>query len=413
MRVLNAMNPDDNLFGSATHNRVQPTAGTLQTSKQVDALANALALPLHIALPLSTVFESLPIATLLHDGQTVCHANRAAAELLGETEAATIIGRAVPDVLPTASVSAPVSQRSTEHLPDQGANEMGNSSNGATSDVQLKRRDGAPITVQMTETAMDIAGRTLVHVLLQENDEQLRRHQEELAHAGRLSTMGELVASIAHEINQPLYAISNYAGACQNALTDSSEASLARVARWTREIATQARRAGDIIARLGDFVRKAPPHRSTLNLNNLVIDSLDLLRFEIRRHKVRMGIELASPAPLVLADRVQIQQVIVNLIRNAFDALENLAPSKRRVAIVIQIHDLCISTHVEDGGKGLTQEEHAMLFQPFFTTKERGMGMGLAISRSIIEFHGGRLWATRNPEAGATFHFELPRLPTT
>ncbi len=186
--------------------------------------------------------------------------------------------------------------------------------------------------------------------------------------------------------------------------------SLERVTRWTKEIANQARRAGAIITGLGDFVRKAPPHRSTLNINNLVIDSLDLLRFEARRHQVRMGIELASPAPLVLADRVQIQQVIVNLIRNAFDALEFADPPKRRVAIVIETRDGRVLAHVEDGGKGLTADEHAMLFEPFFTTKERGMGMGLAISRSIIDSHGGRLWATRNPVAGATFHFELPLL---
>ncbi len=291
-------------------------------------------------------------------------------------------------------------------------------------ELEYRHHDGAlslvearvcPVLQQGRVTAMavgahDVRIRANEFALL-ESEEQLRRHQDELAHAGRLSTMGELVASIAHEINQPLYAIANYAGACQNALSNPSEESRARVAGWAREITHQARRAGAIITRLGDFVRKAPPHRSTLNMNNLVIDSLDLLRFEARRHQVRVGIELAPPAPLILADRIQIQQVIVNLIRNALDALEFVPPPNRRVAISINTEDARVVVHVEDGGKGLTADEHALLFEPFFTTKDQGMGMGLTISRSIIESHGGRLWATRNETAGATFHFELPMHP--
>ncbi len=406
---MNEPEPNDPSQGGPLRSPVRLPLAVSSASLQADALAEALALPLSVAFPLSTIFESIPIATLLHDGQTVCHANRAAAELLETAEAALLIGQGIDEILQTLSLRASRPPQRDDQQQDGVTAAL--PVTAATSDVRLKRRDGSPVTVQMTETIIEVDGRVLVHVMLQENDEQLRRHQEELAHAGRLSTMGELVASIAHEINQPLYAIANYAGACQNALARSPEASPERVARWTKEIANQARRAGAIIARLGDFVRKAPPHRSTLNVNNLVIDSLDLLRFEARRHQTRVGIELASPAPLVLADRVQIQQVIVNLIRNAFDALEYVDPLKRRVAIAIEAHDGRVVTHVEDGGKGLTADEHAMLFEPFFTTKERGMGMGLAISRSIIDSHGGRLWATRNQVAGATFHFELPQLP--
>ena len=145
-------------------------------------------------------------------------------------------------------------------------------------------------------------------------------------------------------------------------------------------------------------------------MNNLVIDSLDLLGFETSSNQVRVGLDLAPDSPMVMADRVQIQQVIVNLLRNAYDAMESVSPAERRVDVTIENNGRCAVVHVEDCGKGLTDDEHALLFEPFFTTKQRGMGIGLSISRSIIESHGGRLWATRHEDAGATFHFELPAL---
>ncbi len=402
---MNDSDSEHPVVGEGRAGSVRPPLAMSNATLQADALASIFTLPPRVAFPLSTIFESIPIATLLHDGQTIRYANRAAAELLRVGETALLMGQEVDEVLPALHWRPATSHDELLAADGLAAVEAVASAN----DAALRRHDGTVASVQILKTVIELDGRVYVHVMLQENDEQLRRHQEELAHAGRLSTMGELVASIAHEINQPLYAISNYAGACQNALTDLSESTIDRVARWNEEIATQARRAGEIITRLGDFVRKAPPHRSTLNINNLVIDSLDLLRFEVRRRQVRVGIELASPPPRVLADRVQIQQVIVNLMRNAFDSLEGVELAKRRVAILIESLEECVAVHVEDGGKGLTAEEHAMLFEPFYTTKERGMGMGLAISRSIITTHGGRLWATSNPVAGATFHFELPR----
>lgn len=273
-----------------------------------------------------------------------------------------------------------------------------------------------PCSVDIAELA--IYGRTLAvgqpgdasvaDRVVQEAETQRRRHLEELAHAGRLSTMGQLVAAIAHEINQPLYAITNYAAACQNAMQPGSERLRTQLPQWIKEIETQARRAAAIISKLGNFVRKSPSQRSTIDLNRLLIESLDLLRLEARSHQVRVGLELATPAPLVLGDRVQIEQVFVNLLRNAFDALEFVSAGERRVAVKTQRTSDHVSVHVEDCGKGLSADEMSLLFEPFFTTKQHGMGMGLAISRSIIEAHGGRLWATRNVLAGITVHFELP-----
>jgi two-component system sensor kinase FixL len=241
-----------------------------------------------------------------------------------------------------------------------------------------------------------------------EAEEQSRRHHDELAHVGRLSTMGELVASIAHEVNQPLYAITNYAGACQNFLLANADGQMQQIMGWTQEISDQARRAGEIIKRLGNFVRKSPPFRSALDINELVVDSVRLLEFEARRQEVRVDWHLPEIPTMTLADRVQIQQVLVNLLRNAFDAMQDIDTDKRQVSILGKKVGEKISVYVRDRGNGFRDEDASQLFETFFTTKEEGMGMGLAISRSIIEAHDGRLWGENHPDGGAVFAFEIP-----
>ncbi len=220
--------------------------------------------------------------------------------------------------------------------------------------------------------------------------------------------MGELVASIAHEINQPLYAIANYAGACQNSMEANPANRVQQVFEWTEEISKQARRAGEIITRLGNFVRKSPPFRSALDMNELVVDSVKLLEFEARRQEIQVQLQLPETSTVTLADRVQIQQVLVNLLRNAFDAMQTVPPARRQVSILGETHDKRIRVRVLDKGIGFRDEDASQLFETFFTTKEEGMGMGLAISRSIIEAHDGRLWAEKNPNGGAIFSFEIP-----
>jgi PAS domain S-box-containing protein len=273
------------------------------------------------------------------------------------------------------------------------------------STISRRLPDGS---VRLDGVLADITDRKRAEEAVQLAEEQRRNHLDELAHAGRLSTMGQLVAAIAHEMNQPLYAISNYAGACHNALQQRPDAARERVLSWVKEIDNQARRASLVISKVGDFVRKSPAQRSTLNLNALILDSLDLLRLEARSHQVRLILELNSPAPNVLADRVQIQQTIVNLVRNAFDALDGLPPAERRVIVKTEQCGARARVLVEDCGKGISAEEHKQLFEPFFTTKSKGMGMGLAICQSIVEAHGGTLRAIDNPQAGVTFHFDLP-----
>jgi two-component system, LuxR family, sensor kinase FixL len=237
-------------------------------------------------------------------------------------------------------------------------------------------------------------------------EEHLQFVQLQLAHLGRLSTIGELVASIAHEINQPLYSIVNYAKACGNLLAQP-EPSLDELSEWTREIASASVRAGAIIKRLRDFCRRETKCSSSY-LNEVVEESLALVAAETRRVEVAIQRELAEEDPVVDVDRIQIQQVLVNLLQNACDAMqENTTESRVLTVRTVLVEDM-VEVAISDNGSGLEEASVRRLFEPFVTTKPGGLGMGLPISRTIVEKHGGRIWAAANPAGGATFHFTLP-----
>lgn len=239
--------------------------------------------------------------------------------------------------------------------------------------------------------------------------EQAQAHLAQLAHVSRLTTMGELVSEIAHEINQPLHAIANFAQASINILDASSERGPANLRDWLEQISEQAIRAGEIIRRAGRFVRKTPVRRSTLDINDLVRDCLRLLAFDLRVKHIRLRCELGNSLPTVLADAVQVQQVLVNLVRNAVDALATNEENDRFLIVrTTSGPDGSVQVSVRDNGRGLVPENASRLFEPFFTTKPDGMGMGLAVSQSIVQAHAGQLWAEPNTERGVTFHFTLP-----
>jgi len=236
--------------------------------------------------------------------------------------------------------------------------------------------------------------------------EERTRHLEELAHVSRLSTMGEMVAGIAHELNQPLYSIANYSEACTNTLLKSQDQQIDRVLKWTSEISKQATRAGLIIQRLGEFVRKEKPHRSTIDINSLLRDSAELLSFETRQHQIRVEFLLEEPPPHVLADRVQLQQVIVNLFRNACETVLINDPANRQVIFTTARVGGKVMVRIEDNGPGISPDAIEKIFEPFYTTKRKGMGMGLAISKSILETHNSEL-TVWSGETGTTFEFLL------
>ncbi len=238
--------------------------------------------------------------------------------------------------------------------------------------------------------------------------ERERRRLLELAQASRLSTMGEMAAEIAHELNQPLSAIANYARAGVMLLR-RGEVDPQGLARAFEEIATQAQRGGEVIRRLRQFVGKAELARVPCEINALVEEMRRLIEIEARWNQVRLEIEPAADLPPVFADRILVEQVILNLARNAIEAMSEVAPRRRRLVLRTgRDHDDMIFVEVRDSGPGMSPERMAQIFDRFFTTKEQGMGIGLSICRSIAESHGGRLTVESRPGEGACFRFLLP-----
>ena len=238
-------------------------------------------------------------------------------------------------------------------------------------------------------------------------EEKFHRMEAQSAHVARLSTLGELVAGIAHEVSQPLYCVVNYAKATRNVLTAEGEPSLKDLREWNEEIALAAHRAGEIITRLRNFARRREMRRARVSIGEVVRESVDLVAFEARRRGVAVRFDLSEEASLADVDRVQIQQVLVNLLRNAYEALEGVPAGERDLAVRTAVVDHCVEISVADNGPGLPGDGLKIL-DAFVTTKPDGLGMGLAISRTIVEAHGGRLWATPNRHRGTTFHFTVP-----
>jgi PAS domain S-box-containing protein len=239
-----------------------------------------------------------------------------------------------------------------------------------------------------------------------EERERLRQVQADLAHLSRVTTMGELTASLAHEIRQPISAALTNAKTCLRWLSrdepDVSEAGEA-ASRLVKDVT----RAADIIGRIGSLFKKGAPQRELVDVNDLIREMIVLLRSEASRYSISIRTELAEGLPKVMADRVQLQQVFMNLMLNGIDAMKETSGGSE-LAIKSGIDDGQLLISVSDTGVGLPPEQGDQIFQAFFTTKDTGTGMGLPISRSIIESHGGRLWFTSNSERGATFQFTLP-----
>ena len=239
-----------------------------------------------------------------------------------------------------------------------------------------------------------------------EAQQALQITQAELARVSRLTTMGEMAASIAHEVNQPLTAVTNNSSACLRLLANRNLEP--EVLRHTlEEIIADATRASAVIARIRAFIKKRPAENKQVDVNEVIQEVLGLLAHELQNNKIRLDCQLTKALPLVLGDRVQLQQVLLNLIMNGIEAMGAVADRPRRLAVQSRADSGEVLVAVADSGIGLGGEEDR-LFTPFFTTKAHGMGMGLTISRSLIEAHGGRLWAAPNDPDGAVFSFTLP-----
>ncbi len=262
-------------------------------------------------------------------------------------------------------------------------------------------RDDSRHVYRIAGLAEDITARKLA-------EDQLRRQQVELAKMARLSLAVELASNMAHELNQPLAAIVAYTQACVTLLRQDQTDPRA-LTGTLEEVIHQGMRAGGIIRHLRDLVRKHPTTQTELDLNALIRSVIHYAQSELRQADTALSLELTEPLPAVLADDIQIQLVVLYLVRNAIEAMHQTEIGARGLAVrTALLDDNSVRVTIRDTGHGLAAEADERLFQPFFSTKPGGMGLSLSVSRSIIEAQGGRLWATPNPDRGASFHFTLP-----
>ena len=261
-------------------------------------------------------------------------------------------------------------------------------------------RDATGRIVGASKTVRDITERKAAEARLQ-------LLSAELNHVARVSEMGQLSAAIAHELNQPLTAVLNYANVAKRLIAATDPAATARAYEAVSKAGEQAVRAGQIIKRLRDFVEKRETNRTIENINTIAEDALALGLIGTRSADITTRVELSPSSPPILVDRVQIQQVLVNLLRNAAEAMAD-SPRRELTVVTSGIKDDAVEVVVADTGPGIPEEIADRIFNPFVTTKPGGMGIGLAISRSIIEAHGGRLSMAPNAGGGTVFQFTLP-----
>jgi two-component system, LuxR family, sensor kinase FixL len=240
----------------------------------------------------------------------------------------------------------------------------------------------------------------------QQTETRLQELQSELVHISRLTAMGEMASTLAHELNQPLSAISNYLKGSRRLLEGAADERSGTLRGALEKAADQAMRAGQIIRRLRDFVSRGETERRVESIAKLVEEASALALVGVKDRGIRVRFQFDPSIDLVLADRVQIQQVLLNLIRNAIEAMQETERRELTISTTTVDEDT-VEVQVTDTGPGVSEAVAAHLFQPFVTTKPQGMGVGLSISRTIIESHGGRLWAEANPEGGTIFRLTL------
>ena len=352
-----------------------------------------------------TVAEELPEMIFINRGGRVVYANSRCEEVMGYTkneflspdfDFRTLIA---PEFLETVEANFRSHMEGKEILPYEYA---------------LVTKEGNRIETIISTRLIDYGGdRALLGIVTditerKMTEERLKQRDAELVHLGRLAAMGELAAGLAHELNQPLYAITNYTTGIAWRLRDGVDEP-GELNDTMEKVVAQARRAADIIDRLRRAVKKRELNMGPTNLNDLLQGLLKLLAHEIHQNSVTVRLDLEQDLPPALADDIQIQQVAVNLIRNAVDAMRDVPSDQRCLTLTTSVAGAdTVEVAVGDTGKGLSDEALGELFDPFFTTKAEGLGMGLSISRTIIQAHKGRIWATSNSPQGTVFRFVVP-----
>jgi PAS domain S-box-containing protein len=275
--------------------------------------------------------------------------------------------------------------------------------------------DGSPVWIHDWVTVLRKNGRpdrlrgVMLNVTARKRaEEEAQRHRDELAHVARVATMGELTASIAHEIYQPLGAILTNARVAHR-LLEGEEPDIAEAQGALNDIVEDGERASEILKRVRAWVRRKEMTRIPLDINEVIKEIVKLVWNDLSKKGISADLQLADHLPLVTGDRISLQQVILNLLRNAAEASSANGTGRKKVEVRSSLQDpKTVMVAVKDNGIGIDPQNLKRIFDAFFTTKENGMGMGLKISRSIIEAHDGKLWAAQNGDRGATFHFTLP-----
>jgi C4-dicarboxylate-specific signal transduction histidine kinase len=280
-------------------------------------------------------------------------------------------------------------------------------------ELNMCRKDGVVLRAVLATESVEVAGEPCVIMMIRDITERQRAEHEiatqrsELAHLGRVALLGELSGALAHELNQPLAAILANARAAQRMLSRDT-LDVPEFQAILDDIVSDDRRAGAVIQRVRALIRKDEQEFHPVAPNDLVSDVLELAHSDLIQRAVIVSTRLAPSLPEVAADRVQLQQVLLNLIVNACDAMIDNLPDDRVLIVATALRGGAVRISITDNGTGIATEPIDEVFQPFVTSKRNGLGLGLAICRSIVDAHGGRMWAVNNRERGATFHVLLP-----
>ena len=356
---------------------------------------------------LQSILDTVPDAMIVIDTKGAMQSFSIAAERLFGWSAEDAIGRNVSLLMPS-----PYREAHDDYL----ARYLATGERriiGIGRVVVGQRRDGSTFPMELSVGEMRVADRRFFTGFVrdlterQETEARLQELQSELVHVSRLTAMGEMASALAHELNQPLSAIANYLRGSRRLLDKGDPSDVPRLSEALDKAADQALRAGEVIHRLRDFIGRGEVERQVHSASKLIQEASALALVGVKEQGIRVTMQLDPSADLVVADRVQVQQVVINLLRNAIDAMRAGKGGELSVRTARHAGGFTVVS-VSDTGTGIEEEVRERLFEPFMTTKKEGMGVGLSICRTIVEAHGGSIWAVNNVGAGATFAFTLP-----